>query len=97
MAEQLEANHSNVAGSATVVDILTANLLRKGASIHNDSTAILTLKMGSAASATSLTVRVPADGHYELPSWGPDGDVYRGLITGLWASATGAARVTEYV
>jgi len=32
-----------------------------------------------------------ADAYYELP----DDPVYTGIITGIWVSATGSARVTE--
>lgn len=96
IVEQLDATHSNVGASATEVTVLAANLLRKGASIHNDSTAICYLKMGTGASTTSFTVKLQADDHYELPRWGLGHDVYRGVITALWASATGSARVTEY-
>jgi hypothetical protein len=59
--------------------------------VWNDSTSILYLKFGSTASATSATVKLVADAYYELP----DDPVYTGIITGIWVSATGSARVTE--
>jgi hypothetical protein len=82
--------HANVAASATVVDILALSNSRLGASVYNDSTADLYLKLGSAASATSFTAKLVGGGYFEVP-YG-----YTGLITGLWASATGSARVAEY-
>lgn len=85
---------SNVASSASSVTLLAANALRKGATIVNDSTAILFVKFGSTASTTSFTVELPArsataSSYYEVPF------SYSGVITGIWASATGSARVTE--
>lgn len=81
---------SNVASSATSVTLLASNASRLGATIYNDSTAILYVKLNSgAASATSYTVQVAANGYYEVPSR------YSGAITGIWASANGNARVTE--
>lgn len=86
---------STVAGSASDVTILAANAGRKGATVYNDSTAILYLLVGSGTSSTSnYTVQLPAAAFYELPVW-PDG-IYSGVIKGIWASATGNARVTEY-
>lgn len=83
---------ANVAGSASSVTILAANTARRGASIWNDSSAILYLDLtGGTASATSCSVKLIADAFYEVPFG------YTGLITGIWASATGAARVTEFV
>lgn len=88
---------ANVAGSATSVTILAANTARRGATITNDSTAILYLDLtGGTASATSYTVQLAGStasgvSYFEVPFG------YTGLITGLWASATGNARVTEFV
>lgn len=75
--------------------ILAANTNRKGATIFNDSTALLYLALANVtASSTVYTVQIPAGGYYELPMC--DGGVYTGVIKGIWASdASGAARVTE--
>ncbi len=82
---------SNVAGSASSVTVLASNTNRKGAMVFNDSTAILYLDLsGGTASATSYSTQVPANGLYELTV------VYTGAITGIWSSATGNARVTEF-
>jgi hypothetical protein len=83
------ATLSNVAGSASSVTLLALNAVRKGASIHNDSSAILYVKFGTTASTSSFTVKMVADAHYEVPFG------YTGRIDGIWASATGNARVTE--
>lgn len=90
------ATRTDVAGSATSVTILASNANRLGGSIYNDSAAILYLRMGSsAASATDFTVPLAPTtggigGYFEIPAG------YTGQITGIWSSATGNARVTEY-
>ena len=83
------ATLSNVSGSATSVTLLSANAARRGAAIYNDSSAVLYVKFGTTASSSSFTVKMQPDEYYEVPG------VYAGRIDGIWASATGAARVTE--
>lgn len=83
------ATLSNVASSASNVTLLTANVARKGATIYNDSSAILYVKFGATASTSSYTVQLPASAYYEVPF------SYTGRIDGIWASANGNARVTE--
>jgi hypothetical protein len=80
---------TNVAASATTVTVLALNTSRIAAQIYNDSTALLYLKLGATASTTSFTVILAAGGYYEVPGG------YTGVIDGIWASATGTARVTE--
>jgi hypothetical protein len=86
---------TSVAGSASAVTILAANTNRLGATISNDSTAILYLLLGTGtASATNYTVALDQKGsvaaYFEVPF------DYTGIITGIWASAVGSARVTEF-
>lgn len=83
---------SNVAASATSVTLLAANTSRRSALVFNDSSSRLYLKFGSAASVTSFTTWLEPYQLYELPL-----PVYDGIITGLWTTATGTARVTEVV
>jgi flagellar hook assembly protein FlgD len=85
---------SSVAGSATVVTLLSANDNRLGATVYNDSSAVLYLKLGSTASSTDFTCILAGNGsgiggYYEVPY------NYTGIITGLWGSATGNARIGE--
>lgn len=82
---------TNVAASATNVTLLASNTARLGATVYNDSTATLYLKLGATASATSFTVKMIADSYYETPF------NYTGQIDGVWASATGVARIGELV
>lgn len=83
---------AQVASSDTVVTLMAANTDRVGLLVHNDSTAVLYLKFGSGASATDYTVRMVSQAYYECPY-----PVYRGVVTGIWASANGNAYVTELV
>lgn len=101
----LASNHSNVptketrsstsaqtsvvaAASSTVV--LAANANRLGATVFNDSTALLYLLLGSGtASNSNYSVQIAAGGYYETPF------NYTGALTGIWAAANGNARVTE--
>ena len=85
------ATLANIPGATSSTTLQASNSARKGWSVHNDSSAILYVKFGSTASSTSYTVKLIADAYYELPTT----SVYTGIITGIWASATGSARVTE--
>lgn len=87
------ASVSNVASSATVVDIAVANEFRTQLTIFNDSTANLYLKLGSAATTSSYSIKISAGGYFELAG---GTTVYSGLVTGIWDAVNGAARVTEY-
>jgi hypothetical protein len=81
---------TSVPGAAADTLILASNANRKGATIFNDSTAILYLALGSvAASLTNFTVKMVTDAYYEVPFG------YTGEIRGIWASAAGNARVGE--
>ena len=86
------ATRSNVAGAASDTSLLASNAARKGALFFNDSTAILYLAYGAAAaSLTSYTVQVPAQGFFEMPPQ----PVYTGAIRGIWSAANGNVRISE--
>jgi hypothetical protein len=80
---------TSVASSVTSVSLLAANAGRLGATVHNDGTANLFVKLGATASATSFTVRIATQGYYEVPFG------YTGAIDGIWSVANGSARITE--
>jgi hypothetical protein len=82
---------ASVAASATSVALLAANAARVGATVFNDSTATLYLKLGTTASTSSYTAQMPQNSYYETPFG------YTGAIDGVWGSATGNARITELV
>ena len=81
---------TSVAGSASSTTLLASNTSRKGFSIYNDSTAILYVRFQATASTSNFSVKLQPDAYYE------DSMGYTGVIDGIWASATGNARITEY-
>jgi hypothetical protein len=87
------ATVTSVADTASSTTLLASNASRLGASITNDSSARLYVKLGTTASATDYTVSLAQNDYYEVPFG------YTGRIDGIWASDpnAGAARITEYV
>lgn len=81
---------TSVNDTASNVTLLASNANRLGATVYNDSTVELYLKLGATASATSFAVKMAAASYYEVPFG------YTGIIDGIWVSdAAGAARITE--
>lgn len=80
-----------VASSATTVTLLASNDNRRAAIIFNDSTKRLYVKLGTGASLSSYTIKMSAQGYWEVPGF------YTGAITGLWESVNGSAAVTEII
>lgn len=83
------------AGTAVGGTVLAANSLRMGATVSNNSTAIMYLNLGTAASSTRYTATLAglASGvaaYYEVPFH------YTGIITGSWSAANGSAFVKEF-
>ncbi len=85
-----------VLGSVAAVTLAAANVNRRALYIYNDSTALLRIKLGPAASSTDFTILLGAasasgpGGYYELPL-----PLYTGIVTGIWETAVGSARITE--
>lgn len=77
------------ATSTAVATLKVANAARKGLTVYNESAAVLYVKLGTGAAATDYTYAMPASGYYEVP-YG-----YTGAVTGILASGTGNAQVTE--
>ncbi len=79
-----------IAQSTLSVTLLDSNPNRIGATVVNDSTADLLLKLGTSASTNNFTVRIKPGGYYEVPFR------YAGYLSGIWvAGGSGAARVEE--
>lgn len=85
------ATLANVASSATNVTIFSATGNIAGRTLFNDSTAVLYLKFGATASTTSYTTQVAAGALFEFPQ-----PTYAGQVDGIWASANGSARTTQW-
>lgn len=88
------ATLSNVSASALSVTLLASNASRLGGSIVNDSTAILYILLGTGTASTTnysyaIEGKTTVGGVFEIPPG------FTAQITGIWSSATGAARVTE--
>jgi hypothetical protein len=81
----------SVASSASSVNIFAAATTGLARLVFNDSTAVLYLKFGATASASSYTVQIAAGGYYEFPQ-----PLYLGNVDGIWASANGNARLTSW-
>lgn len=84
------AKVTSVASSASNVTLLAADHKRKAFVITNDSSAILYVKFGATASATSFTYKLAAAERLACPVGAP----WQGQIDGIWASANGSARIT---
>lgn len=80
-----------VSDTASSTTLLASNTSRKGATIVNDSSARLYVKLGTTASTTSYTISLGQHDYLEVPF------SYTGRIDGIWASDPndGGARVTE--
>lgn len=91
-AGQADAAVTRVNAATTTTSLLAANPLRKTAILWNDSTAVVLIKFGPAASTTSFTWKIGPQSGYELPL-----PVYIGQITAVWESANGAMQITEEV
>lgn len=79
---------TSVAGSATNVTLKASNANRRGLVIYNDSTATLYVKYGATATSADYTYQLQAGESLRE-------ELYTGQVDGIWASATGAAKVTE--
>lgn len=86
---------TSVPNAVTTTSLLAANADRLGATIFNDDTAstgaVLKVKLGATASASSFSVAIAPQGYYEVPFG------YTGAVDGIASAATGNARITELV
>lgn len=81
--------------SASVVTLLAANDMRKGAVIVNTDTNDLYIRFGAAAaiSAGNWTYKIGSGVTWEMP-WQL---AYSGIITGIWSAAgSGYAEITVF-
>lgn len=84
---------SSVASSATSVTLIAANANRRSLTIFNNSTAILYVCFGATATQAGAKAPIGAGGFYEMPT----GQLYTGVVSGIWASANGNASIYEGV
>jgi hypothetical protein len=85
------ATLGSLASAAASAQLLAANASRLGLVVHNTDANALFLKYGTTASTTSYTVKIPSDGHWEMPA-----PTYTGRIDAIWAAdGSGSAFYTE--
>jgi len=84
------ATVSRVATSGTVATLAASNSSRKGLDVQNESSGILYVKFGSAATTTDYTLQIPAGGYWEMPT-----RRYTGIVTGILSTGSSSAQVTE--
>ncbi len=80
-----------IPASTTQVTLLVPNPLRANVAVYNAGSCTLYLSLGPTASSALNTLPIAAGGYYELPG----GDVYQGIITGVWSATGGSAMITE--
>lgn len=82
---------SSVNSTDSSTTLIAAEANRIGLTVYNTDTGPLYLKYGATATTSSFTVKIPADGYWEMPN-----PVYRGIIDGIWTtSGAGAAVITQ--
>jgi hypothetical protein len=81
---------TSVSVTTSSTSLLASNANRKGASFYNDGGADIYLKLGTTASSSSFTVKMPANAFYELPV-----PLYTGAIEAIAVSGTRTVRITE--
>lgn len=83
--------------NTAIVNLALANPQRTYFNVFNEpGGAIMYVKHGAGCSTTSYTVQILAGGYWEMqinPRTGRP--VFDGVVTAVWASASGAAQVTE--
>ncbi len=84
---------TTAAASLINTELLDADTEREGAIVYNNSNRPMFIKLGSAATTSSFTVKLGAFDYYEVPAG------YTGSIHAIWSDATvvGDARVTELI
>lgn len=93
----LSGTLTSVASSATSVALFATNGVASGRTIFNDSVANLYVAFtATAASTSAYTVKIAPAGYYEFPGADGGSGAYNGAVTGIWDSATGNARLTEW-
>lgn len=81
---------ASVDSSTSTVTLAAQNSNRRGLRVYNNSSAALYVKEGSGCTNTDFDTIIPA-----ATEWIMDKPIYIGIVTGVWASANGNAKVTE--
>jgi hypothetical protein len=81
---------TSVAASITSVTLLANNANRLGATVYNNATSVCYLNHGATSSSALCSFLLQPGMTYEVSSH------YTGVISGIWAGASGNAFVTEF-
>lgn len=84
-------NSTSIMAATSSVVLLTSNSIRLGATVYNDSSALLYIKLGVTASFSDFTTKLFPFCYYEVPFG------YTGEIDAIWNNANGFARVGEMI
>lgn len=82
---------TSVASSASSVSLLAANAARRGAVMFNDSTQACYVTFGATATSSNFTYKL-----FPSQTLVFDVPVYPGAVSGIWDSANGNMRITEF-
>lgn len=80
---------TSVASSATNTTLLAANANRIFASVYNNSSKQVFIKLGTTASAASFSILLMPNSYWEVPN------DWTGQIDAIWSAANGSALITE--
>lgn len=78
------------ATSSTTLAVAGSATLRRGLRVYNNSSAALYVKEGADCTNTDFDFIIGAG-----EEWVMDGPIWTGIVTGVWASVNGNAKVTE--
>jgi hypothetical protein len=84
-------NSTSVMAATSNTVLLAPNGIRLGATVYNDSSALLYLKLGITATFSDFTIKLFPFCYYEVPFG------YTGEIDAIWNNANGFARVGEMI
>lgn len=85
------ATLSNVTEATSSTQLAAAATGRRGFAVFNDTANVLILKFGTAASATSFTLKIAAGAYWEMSD-----PLYTGAVHGISAGTGGTWRVTTW-
>jgi hypothetical protein len=83
-------HYTNVPASTDVQTLIEENGSRVGLLIYNSSMEALYIRFEESASYNDFTLKIEANGLYEMPL-----NYFTGKVTGIWNDEDGFATITE--
>jgi len=81
---------TSISASVTSVVIVSANSLRIGLKLFNNSSSISYVSFGATSSSSAFTIRMGQFSYYDMET-----PVYNDVVSAIWVSATGSIVATE--